>query len=187
LVHVLCILTHFGMTIAAAIGYIYNHDQDRVTGLSDWSYLTTANVKPCHFALSGGLKHRATADMTARTLLVACLGVVSSVLITPSHPTQPCINSDYTPPSSFAFSQGTIGLGLNVILFALLLATEINNITLTEGEQYWRRQVVTLFGCVLNLLLAGAGVGLALTLGTKEAGSRLLIAPLIWASIQAYV
>jgi hypothetical protein len=187
LVHVLCILTHFGMTIAAAIGYIYNHDQDRVTGLSDWSYLTTANVKPCHFALSGGLKHRATADMTARTLLVACLGVVSSVLITPSHPTQPCINSDYTPPSSFALSQGTIGLGLNVILFALLLATEINNITLTEGEQYWRRQVVTLFGCVLNLLLAGAGVGLALTLGTKEAGSRLLIAPLIWASIQAYV
>ena len=58
---------------------------------------------------------------------------------------------------------------------------------LTEGEQHWRKQVVTLFGCLLNLLLAGAGVGLAVALGTKAADSKTLIAPLIWASIQAYV
>jgi hypothetical protein len=58
---------------------------------------------------------------------------------------------------------------------------------LTEGEQHWRKQVVTFFGCVLNLLLAGAGVGLAGTLGTRTADSKSLIAPLVWALIQAYV
>lgn len=58
---------------------------------------------------------------------------------------------------------------------------------LTEGEQHWRKQVVTFFGCLLNTLLAAAGVGLAVTLGNKAADSKSLIAPLIWASIQAYV
>ncbi|KAG7285602.1 hypothetical protein NEMBOFW57_010231 [Staphylotrichum longicolle] len=64
---------------------------------------------------------------------------------------------------------------------------EPNRIMLTEGEQHWRKQVVTFFGCLLNVLLAAAGVGLAVTLGTKVADSKSLIAPLIWASIQAYV
>lgn len=63
---------------------------------------------------------------------------------------------------------------------------EPNRIMLTEGEQHWRKQVVTFFGCLLNVLLAAAGVGLAVTLGTKAADSKSLIAPLIWASIQAY-
>ena len=63
---------------------------------------------------------------------------------------------------------------------------EPNRITLTEGEQHWRKQIVTFFGCLLNLLLAGAGVCLALTLGTKAADSKPLIAPLIWAYIQWY-
>ena len=67
------------------------------------------------------------------------------------------------------------------------MTVEANDVTLTEGEQHWRRQLVTFFGSVLNLLLAGAGVGLAVASGTKTARSRTLIAPLVWASIQAYV
>ncbi|KAK4130278.1 hypothetical protein BT67DRAFT_437109 [Trichocladium antarcticum] len=80
---------------------------------------------------------------------------------------------------------GTIGLAVNVVVFTILLTLETNNITLTEGEQHWRRQVATFSGCVSNLLLAGAGVGLVVNLGTDVIGSKLLIAPLVWASIQA--
>jgi hypothetical protein len=81
--------------------------------------------------------------------------------------------------------QGALGLVLNAGLFIVLLAVEPNRITLTESEQHWRKQIVTFFGCVLNLLFAGAGIGLAL--GMKEAESTALILPLVWASIQAYV
>lgn len=84
-------------------------------------------------------------------------------------------------------SQGTLGLTLNVALFTLLLALEPAKAALTEGEQHWRKQVVTFFGCVLNVLLAGAGVGLAGALGIKTSDSTSLIAPLVGASIQAYV
>ncbi|KAK4118119.1 hypothetical protein N657DRAFT_651619 [Parathielavia appendiculata] len=84
---------------------------------------------------------------------------------------------------------GTVGLVLNIALFALLLILDPNRITLTEGEQYWRKQTATLFGCLLNLLLAGAGVGLAIALGirARDVGAMRLISPLIWASIQVYV
>lgn len=58
---------------------------------------------------------------------------------------------------------------------------------MTEGEQHWRRQIVTLFGCLLNLLLAGAGICLAVTLGIKAVESKPLLAPLLWTYIQAYV
>jgi hypothetical protein len=85
------------------------------------------------------------------------------------------------------FAQGTLGLTVNIALLVLLLAVEPNRITLTESEQHWRKQVVTVFGCVVNLLLAGAGIGLGLTLSIKAADSKPLIAPLILASIQAYV
>lgn len=83
------------------------------------------------------------------------------------------------------FAQGTFGLTVNIALFVMLLAVEPNRITLTESEQHWRKQVVTFFGCVVNLLLAGAGIGLGLTLSIKAADSKPLIAPLILASIQA--
>lgn len=81
--------------------------------------------------------------------------------------------------------QGVIGLVLNIALFTVLLSMETHNISLTEGEEHYRRQVVTFFGSMVNLLLAGAGVGLAATLGVKTVDSKSLIAPLVSASIQA--
>lgn len=64
---------------------------------------------------------------------------------------------------------------------------EPNRITLTEGEQHWRKQVVTFFGCLLNLILAGAGLRLAVTLGTHTAESKMMVGPLMWTAIQVYV
>jgi hypothetical protein len=83
--------------------------------------------------------------------------------------------------------QGTIGFVLNIVLFIFLLAVEPNRITLTEGEQHWRKLVVTFFGCVLNFLLACSAVGLTFTLSTKVADYSPLIAPLICTYIQGYV
>jgi hypothetical protein len=85
--------------------------------------------------------------------------------------------------------QASVGLVLTTVLFALLLRGEKNRISLTEGEQHWRKQVLTFFACLLHLLLAGAGTGLAIALGSnmKIFDSTALVAPLIWASIQAFV
>ncbi|KAK3303940.1 uncharacterized protein B0T15DRAFT_400615 [Chaetomium strumarium] len=113
------------------------------------------NANPCHVALQSEFGDGLMFDMAARTLLMTCLVV------------------------------GALGLALNAGLFIVLLAVEPNRITLTESEQHWRKQIVTFFGCVLNLLLAGAGIGLAL--GMKEAESKALILALVWASIQAPV
>jgi hypothetical protein len=87
----------------------------------------------------------------------------------------------------FCFVQGILGFTVNIALLVLLLAAEPNRITLTESEQHWRKQAVTILACVVNLLLAAAGIGLGLTLSIKAADSKPLIAPLILASIQAYV
>ncbi|KAL2155612.1 hypothetical protein VTH82DRAFT_354 [Thermothelomyces myriococcoides] len=80
---------------------------------------------------------------------------------------------------------GSLGFSINIALLAALLAVEPIEITLTEGEQHWRKQVVTFFGCLLNLLLAGAGFCLAVNLGLKAADSKLLIAPLLGTYFQA--
>lgn len=72
----------------------------------------------------------------------------------------------------------------NIGLFILLLRAERTKVTLTEGEQHWRKQVVTFFSCIANLLLAGAGIGLAGALGMRLSESKSMIAPLVWASIQ---
>ncbi len=74
---------------------------------------------------------------------------------------------------------------INIGLFVMLLAAEKPKAKLTEGEQHWRKQIVTFFSCVFNLLLAGAGVGLAGALGMKVPGSKSLITPLVCASLQA--
>ena len=83
--------------------------------------------------------------------------------------------------------QGALGLVLNISLFLGLLAAEASKPKLTEGEQHWRKQVITFFGCTSNLLLAVAGVGLAAAMGAHVPSSKSLIIPLVWASIQAYV
>ena len=83
--------------------------------------------------------------------------------------------------------QGGFGLVINITVFCLLLSLDTNKVTLTEGQQHWRKQVVTLFGSVLNIVLAAAGVGLVGLLGVRVAESKSMIIPLVWATIQAYV
>ncbi|KXX81667.1 hypothetical protein MMYC01_202047 [Madurella mycetomatis] len=155
LMHVSGILAHFGLTIAAGICYIYNLGFD--TAPVEWGSMnkTSTDMNPCNFALMGGFGNWGSFDVAVRTLLITCLIV------------------------------GPLGAVINIVIFILLLATEVNKVTLTEGEQYWRKQIVTFFGCVLNLVLTGAGGALAGTLGVKTAESKSLIAPLIWALIQA--
>ncbi|KAL2265131.1 hypothetical protein VTJ83DRAFT_6231 [Remersonia thermophila] len=82
------------------------------------------------------------------------------------------------------FLVGMLGFIFNITLFVFLLAVEPNRITLTEGEQHWRKQVVTFFGCCLNVLLACASVGLAFTLSVKTSDYGALIAPFICTYIQ---
>ncbi|KAL2158740.1 hypothetical protein VTH06DRAFT_3931 [Thermothelomyces fergusii] len=80
---------------------------------------------------------------------------------------------------------GSLGFGTNIVIFVALLAMERIQVALTEGEQHWRKQVVTFFGCLLSLLLAGAGFCLAVQLSSRAAESKFLIAPLVWTYFQA--
>jgi len=76
---------------------------------------------------------------------------------------------------------------INVGLFMALLAADKTDYSLTESEQHWRKQVVTFFGCLFNLIMTCAGTSLAGAMAARTADSRLLIAPLLWASIQVCV
>jgi hypothetical protein len=58
---------------------------------------------------------------------------------------------------------------------------------LTEGEQHWRKQVITFFGCTANLMLAVAGASLAAAMGVRTSDSKSLIPPLVCVAFQAYV
>lgn len=81
--------------------------------------------------------------------------------------------------------QGIMGLIISIISFAVLLAVEPTKVALTEGEQHWRRQMVTLFSCIFNVILAVAGFGLAAALGIRVPSSLSLITPLVLAAVQA--
>ena len=181
--HLWGILAHLGLVVAVAINYIY--DLDKVTRSITWSHSAAAemNPGPCRLALTAASSDGFTFDKSTLALLKACLIVVSSYsTITNLTESQSLLMLFF----SFV-TQGSLGFTINIIYLALLLAVEPNRISLTEGEQHWRRQIVTLFGCLLNLLLAGAGICLAVPLGIKAAESKPLLAPLLWTYIQAYV
>lgn len=78
-----------------------------------------------------------------------------------------------------------MGLIISMASFASLMAVEPNKVDLTEGEQHWRRQLVTLFSCIFNIILASAGLGLAAALGIQVSSAHSLITPLVFAAIQA--
>ncbi|KAK3298058.1 uncharacterized protein B0H64DRAFT_474068 [Chaetomium fimeti] len=155
MMHLWGILAHLGLVVAVAISYIY--DLDKTARSIPWVHSTAAemNPGPCRLALSAGSNNGFTFDRSTQALLKACLVV------------------------------GSLGFTINIILLALLLVVEPNRISLTEGEQHWRRQIVTLFGCLLNLLLAGGGVCLAASLGIKATDSKALLAPLLCTYVQA--
>ncbi len=179
--HVWGILAHLGLVVAASIGFLCDVGQTTQT-TGPWGYSAAAQVHPCRYALMAGggfhVEDRLSYDMATRPLLMTSVMVVSPLWN---------LFGNINIRNAYHLAQGALGLALNTALFILLLKVEPNRIMLTEGEQHWRKQVVTLFGCLLNLLLGGAGFALAIALGIKAADSKTLIAPLIWASIQAYV
>ncbi|KAK3944456.1 hypothetical protein QBC46DRAFT_374363 [Diplogelasinospora grovesii] len=156
LTHILCILAHLGLTVGASIAYVYNMGKGMDSAVN-WRQLSASGLNPCAFVLLAGRFGPSSepVDMAIHTLPMSCL------------------------------TMGILGLIINIGLFYALLAVDITKVTLTEGEQHWRKQIVTLFGCASNLILAGAGVGLASAMGTKISSSRALLVPLTWASIQA--
>jgi hypothetical protein len=190
-------LAHLGLVVAVAISYIY--DLGITTQLISRGHHPTATgvstSAACSLASLAKVESGFTFDMATHTLLKACLIVVSSHPAFPLSarpPVRPCptgiiLHPLSDLPNSSFFVQGTLGLTVNIALLILFLAVEPNRITLTESEQHWRKQVVTVFACVVNLLLAGAGIGLGLPLSIKAADSSPLIVPLILTSIQAYV
>ena len=67
----------------------------------------------------------------------------------------------------------------------MLLGAETSKPRLTEGEQHWRKQVITFFGCTANLMLAVAGASLAAAMGVRTSDSKSLITPLVCVAFQA--
>ncbi|KAK3321242.1 hypothetical protein B0T19DRAFT_466523 [Cercophora scortea] len=185
--HVLCIFAHLGLIIAAAIAYVYNnmaeetaHRAAAAAAAADWAAkfkfastdMMTADAHQLHLyntALrNGGFINPGSFDLSSiQTLTMSCLVLAASW-------------------ASFPTKHGILGLVTNVGLFVTLLAVEPTKVTLTEGEQHWRRQMVTVFSCVLNIVLLGAGVGLAGAIVIRvTAHSKSLITPLAWLLIQA--
>ncbi|KAK0625953.1 hypothetical protein B0T14DRAFT_424531 [Immersiella caudata] len=165
LAHVLCILAHLGLAVAGAVAYIYNASKIMQMRAVPWSSLVRRGVAlPCHDA---GLRQLVLATSTpgpqpSETLIDVAL---------------------HTLPTT-CLAVGVLGLVTNIGLFIMLLRAERTKVTLTEGEQHWRKQVVTFFSCISNLLLAGAGTGLAGALGMRLSESKSLITPMVWAAIQ---
>ncbi|KAK0651125.1 hypothetical protein B0T16DRAFT_73420 [Cercophora newfieldiana] len=163
LVHVLSILAHLGLAAAGAVAYVYNASHE-FRMVAPWGSLGRRSAAPCHggissqqmmfMAASDEASSMALVDVALHTLPMSCLAV------------------------------GVLGLATNIGLFIILLRAERTKVTLTEGEQHWRKQIVTFFSCISNLLLAGAGIGLAGVLGTKLSESMSLIMPMVWAAIQ---
>ncbi|KAK3314852.1 hypothetical protein B0H66DRAFT_323828 [Apodospora peruviana] len=153
-------LTHV-LSILAHLGLIvsagiaYIYNMAKDTQAAETSNVIMADSVPCTLAIMRGLGNWGSMDMLLHTLLVSCISV------------------------------GILGLIVTIVLFYILLAVEPTKVALTEGEQHWRRQVVTFFSCIFNVILAGAGLGLAVALGIKVMSSKSLITPLAWAAIQA--
>ncbi|KAL2140030.1 hypothetical protein VTI28DRAFT_4338 [Corynascus sepedonium] len=155
LMHLWGISAHLGLIAAVAISYLYH--LEIINQPLSWSHSPTISGSHCMAGIETqtGLESENASKMAVQTLLKACLIL------------------------------GSGGFATNIALFAALMAVEPNKITLTEGEQHWRKQVVTFFGCSLNLLLAGAGFCLAINLSTKATDIKSLIAPLVWTYLQA--
>ncbi len=94
--HVGGILTHLGLVVAASISFLYHIGQ--ATQASSWGYPggAASRVRPCRYALMDGLRDRlesygltaestdvayvaGVANMTASTMLIASIMVVSSL------------------------------------------------------------------------------------------------------------
>ncbi|KAK1828312.1 hypothetical protein QBC39DRAFT_393272 [Podospora conica] len=163
LTHVLCILGHLGLVAGASIAYVYNASKDRRTlGWADMAGFEMGRATPCNHG-HGLVVARNWQYATPEALDAAAL---------------------QTLPMS-AMALGGLGLVLNIGLFVVLLGAETSKPRLTEGEQHWRKQIITFFGCAANLILAVAGVSLAAAMGVRISDSKSLITPLVCIALQA--
>ncbi|KAK3340020.1 hypothetical protein B0T25DRAFT_574893 [Lasiosphaeria hispida] len=183
LTHVLCILAHLGLIVAAAVTYVYNVSKDTQTeDLTRLSKLASLNLN-ADFYLNSNTNSNSNSNPNSNSNHEPCnIALMSTFMsILNSGPLDGMLRTLLT----CCMVVGALGLIANIGLFAVLLRAEESEASLTEGEQHWRKQTITFFSCVFNLLLAGAGVGLAGAMGIKVPGSKSLITPLVWASIQA--
>ncbi|KAK4159688.1 hypothetical protein QBC43DRAFT_221393 [Cladorrhinum sp. PSN259] len=167
LVHVASILAHLGLICAGSVAYIYNNigrspklsmQQLQQLHNAPFRVNTVSGHDPCPFTwmeVADGIQNWGTFDVASQTLLLTCIFL------------------------------GAFGLFINIAMFCILLAVESNKVTLTEGQQHWRKQIVTFFACVLNVILSAAGVGLVGLLGANVAETRSMMPSLILASIQS--
>ncbi|KAL0470053.1 hypothetical protein QR685DRAFT_522669 [Neurospora intermedia] len=191
LTHILCILGHLGLIIAGVVAFIHNLESEAdnfdsisqqptsiVMNMSDDQTVINADTKSCTIVLVQGLGNGADGKSGS------------------GHSNFGIIVNELLPVASVIV--GTIGLLLNIGIFAALLAVESTSakVNLTEGEQHWRKKIVTVSCCVFNLLLAGAGIGLAGAMGIRlssvggrhlgmSESERSLIAPLVLGAVQA--
>lgn len=78
LMHIWGILSHLGLVVAAAIGFLYHLG---TTGqAASWGYPTAADVHSCGYPMTGRYGSSFTLDMAARTQLMTCFVVVSILL-----------------------------------------------------------------------------------------------------------
>lgn len=80
LTHVLCIMAHLGLIVAAGIVYVYNmaRQSRRMADVCNDVDLSEATSIACALTLtSGGFGAWGSIDLLLHTLLVSCLAVVS--------------------------------------------------------------------------------------------------------------
>ncbi|VBB83603.1 Putative protein of unknown function [Podospora comata] len=154
LLHLLSILVHLGLVCAGSVAYVYNLGQNTRPLERTSLTISSADSNPCPLTMVDGIGGWGAFDVAGRTLLMSCIFL------------------------------GALGLTINIAAFGLLLSMEIHRVALTEGQQHWRKQIVTVFACVLNIFLSGAGVGMASILSTRVAESKSMIVPLVWLSFQ---
>ncbi|KAK4195239.1 hypothetical protein QBC40DRAFT_186268 [Triangularia verruculosa] len=155
LIHLLSILVHLGLICAGSVAFVYNLGQNARPLGGTSLRISSADTNPCPLTLVDNTGSWGAFDVADRTLLTNCIFV------------------------------GAFGLTINVAAFGLLLSMETHRVTLTEGQQHWRKQIITAFACVLNIFLAGAGVAMAGILSARIVESKSLIMPLVWVSLQA--
>lgn len=91
--HIWGILSHLGLVIAAAIGFLYHLG---TTGQSaPWGYPTAADVHSCGYPMMGRYEYGGgfTLDVAARTQLMTCFVVVSIIPCPTGHVRYPAMHT----------------------------------------------------------------------------------------------
>lgn len=109
LMHLWGILSHLGLVVAAAVGFLYH--LGTTDQAASWGYQTAADVHSCGYPMIGRYGSGFTLDMAARTQLMTCFVVVSTPLsYAPCSMLGPCTPSVTDGNFAFALSREVLGL-----------------------------------------------------------------------------